>query len=159
MPKAGFWAIESGVIRFARDGGWYSDDEPIVNPRISKLFSRHLVQRDGAWWIEMGDEKARVVIDDTPWVVVRIDGSTEIGFTQHLNDDTTEPLAPASLTLSADGVLYAAVKSGAHRARFLRAPQAELLSHAIERDGKYFLPTPGGEELPLEKTSTCTSSS
>jgi hypothetical protein len=151
MPKAGFWAIESGVIRFGRDGRWYSDDEPIVNRRIATLFARHLCHRDGGWWIVMGDEKARIVVDDTPWVVVRVDGTPATGFTIGLNDGSTEELQPAGLALGADDVLYAPVKDGRWRTRFLRAPQAELLSHAVECDGEFLLPGPAGTLSPLGK--------
>lgn len=149
MPSAGFWAIESGEIRFARDGRWYSDDEPIPNPRIALLFSRHLCRREDGWWIVMGDEKARVTIEDTPWVVVRVDGSPERGFTIGLNDESQEVLLLPELRLSEDGVLYATIRERAHSARFLRAPQAELLSHAEQRDGRFRLPGPAGTYADL----------
>jgi hypothetical protein len=151
MPKAGFWAIESGVIRFGRDGRWYSDDEPIVNRRIATLFARHLCRREDGWWIVMGDEKARVVVDDTPWVVLRVDGTPAGGFTIGLNDGSHEKLHAAGLTLGDEDVLYAPVKDGSWRARFLRAPQAELLSHAVERDGSFFLPGTSGTLSQLGK--------
>ncbi|MFP6664795.1 MAG: hypothetical protein VCC00_11380 [Deltaproteobacteria bacterium] len=153
MPKAGFWAIESGVIRFARDGHWYSDDEPVVNRRIATLFARQLCRREDEWWIVMGDEKARVVIDDTPWVVVRVDGTPASGFTIGLNDGSRESLQAAELTLGAEDVLYTTVKDGPWRARFLRAPQVELLSHAVERDGAFFLPDASGKLSPLGKAN------
>lgn len=148
---AGFWAIESGEIRFGKDGRWYSDAEAIENSRIADLFSRHLVRReDGHWWIIMGDERAQVVIDDTPWVVVRVDGSPASGFTFLLNDGRSEALDASNLTLSKDHVLYGQLKAGAHRVRFLRAPQVELLAHAIEDGDRFLLPGPDGQrwELP-----------
>ena len=150
MAMAGFWSIESGEIRFGKDGRWYSDDEWIENPRIALLFSRHLLQRDdGSWWIVMGDERAQVVIEDTPWVVVRVDGSPAAGFTLGLNDGSSEPLDAGSLSLAPDHVLYGQAKEGRHRIRFLRAPQMELLAHADEDAGAYFLPGPGAERWPL----------
>src|SRR6185369_16553414 len=113
MAKAGFWAIESHTIRFGRDGRWYADDEPIANPRIADLFSRHIVRGDdGAWWLRIGDERAKIVVDDTPFVVTRVDGEPQSGFRITLNDGTSEPLAARSLTFGAHDVLYCDVKEG-----------------------------------------------
>lgn len=150
MPKAGFWAIESHTIRFGRDGRWYADDEPIANPRIADLFARHVTRADdGSWWLVIGDERARIVVDDTPFVVVRVDGDPERGFRVTLNDGSSEDLATATLALGAGDVLYCDVKSGAHRARFLRPAQSELLGHVTSDGERFVLPVPGGVQ-PLE---------
>lgn len=150
MPKAGFWAIETNVIRFGRDGRWYSDDEPIVNPRIADLFARHITRaEDGSWWLRIGDERAKIVVDDTPFVVTRVDGDPQRGFRITLNDRSTEDLAPSSLAFGDGDVLYCDVKSGAHRARFLRAAQSELLGHVTANGDGFVLPVPGGVQ-PLE---------
>ena len=150
MAKAGFWAIETNVIRFGRDGRWYSDDEPIVNPRIADLFARHITRaEDGSWWLRIGDERAKIVVDDTPFVVTRVDGDPQRGFRITLNDRSTEDLAPSSLAFGDGDVLYCDVKSGAHRARFLRAAQSELLGHVTADGDGFVLPVPGGVQ-PLE---------
>ena len=150
MPKAGFWAIETNVIRFGRDGRWYSDDEPIVNPRIADLFARHITRaEDGSWWLRIGDERAKIVVDDTPFVVTRVDGDPQRGFRITLNDRSTEDLAPSSLAFGDGDVLYCDVKSGTYRARFLRAAQSELLGHVTANGDGFVLPVPGGVQ-PLE---------
>src|SRR5687767_10330705 len=111
MPSAGFYAVESRKIRFGRDGRWYGDDEPIENAKIALLFSRCLRRGpDGAWQIVMGEERATVEVDDTPWVVVRVEGDTAGGFTVVLNDGSREPLDTASLRAGPDHALYARVK-------------------------------------------------
>ena len=151
MAKAGFWAIESHTIRFGRDGRWYADHEPIVNERIARLFSKHVTRGDdGAWWLVIGDERAKIVVDDTPYVVSRVDGSPDTGFRVGLNDETSEALDPSTLRMSADDVLYCDVKQGAYPARFLRSAQAELLSHVQPKGGGFVLPLPGGDGLPIE---------
>jgi hypothetical protein len=145
MPKAGFWAIESHTIRFGRDGRWYADDEPIANPRIADLFARHVTRgEDGAWWLRIGDERAKIVVDDTPYVVTRVDGDPVQGFRITLNDGSSEPLDPRSLRLGDADVLYCDVKSAAHRARFLRPAQSELLGHVGVEGDRFVLPLPGG---------------
>jgi hypothetical protein len=143
MARAGFTAISSGKIRFGKDGRWYSDDEPIPNRAICRLFSRTLtVHPDGRARLELGEDKADVVIEDTPWVVTAVEGDPPGGFVVVLNDETHEPLDVASLRVGDDDVLYCRVKGGRHEARFLRPAYYELLRHAE--------PGPGGRaELPV----------
>jgi hypothetical protein len=131
MARAGFTAISSGKIKFGKDGLWYSDDEVIPNQAIRRLFSRTLiVTPEGRARLELGEDKADVIIEDTPWVVTRVDGDASTGFRVTLNDETIEPLDPASLRIGADNVLYCRVKSGLHEARFLRPAYYELTRHA-----------------------------
>lgn len=152
MARAGFWAIESHAIRFGRDGRWYSDDEPIENRRIADLFSRHVeVGADGAWWLVVGDERARITVDDTPWVVVRVDGAPATGFTIGLNDGSTEDLRPATLRIGDGEVLYCDAKGGAHAVRFLRPAQAEILGHVEADAGRFFLPLAGGGRQEIRR--------
>jgi uncharacterized protein len=131
MARAGFTAISSGKIKFGKDGRWYSDDEPIPNRAINRLFSRTLkVLPDGRAWLELGEDKADVLIEDTPWVVTSVDGDPAHGFAVVLNDETREPLDPASLRIGPGHVLYCRVKDGRHEARFLRPAYYELMRHA-----------------------------
>ena len=131
MARAGFTAISSGKIKFGKDGLWYSDDEVIPNQAIRRLFSRTLiVSPEGRARLELGEDKADVIIEDTPWVVTRVDGDASSGFRVTLNDETVEPLDPASLRIGVDNVLYCRVKNAAHEARFLRPAYYELTRHA-----------------------------
>ncbi len=144
MAQAGFWAVSSGKISFRRDGRWYSDDEPINNGRIAKLFSRCLRQvADGRWQIAMADERAFVDVEDTPWVVTSVTGSPTHGFTVRLNDDSEEPLDLASLSVGDANVLYTRVKDGRYAARFLRPAYYQLAPAITERDGRFLLTVAG----------------
>ncbi len=144
MAQAGFWAVSSGTISFRGDGRWYSDDEPINNGRIAKLFSRCLRQvEDGRWQIAMADERAFVEIHDTPWVVTSVGGDPATGFTIRLNDDTEEPLAADALTVGDRNVLYTKVKGGTYPARFLRPAYYQLAPAITERDGRFLLEAAG----------------
>jgi hypothetical protein len=150
MARAGFTAISSGKIRFGKDGRWYSDDEPIPNRAICRLFSRTLiVLPDGRARLELGEDKADVVIEDTPWVVTAVEGDSTRGFTVVLNDETREPLDAASLRVGAENVLYGRVKGGAHEARFLRPAYYDLLRHAEPgAAGQVLLPV-GGRRVAI----------
>lgn len=149
MARAGFWAVSSGRISFRHDGRWYSDDEPINNARIAKLFSRCLRQvDDGRWEIAMAEERAFVEIEDTPWVVTGVTGDATQGFHLRLNDDSEEPLDPATLSVGAGNVLYAQVKHGRYRARFLRSAYYQLAPAIEERDGRFVLGA-SGQRFPI----------
>ncbi len=145
MPRAGFTAIGSGRIKFGKDGLWYSDDELIPNRAIRRLFSKALlVGPDGRARLELGEDRADVLVEDTPWVVTHVEGEPATGFTVLLNDETSEPLDPATLSVGADDVLYCRVKSGAHRARFLRPAYYELMHHAeTTSEGAVVIPVAG----------------
>jgi hypothetical protein len=150
MARAGFTAISSGKIRFGRDGRWYSDDEPIPNRAICRLFSRAMrVQPDGRGRLELGEDKADVVIEDTPWVVASVDGSPQAGFHVVLNDETREPLDVRSLRVGAEHVLYCRVKGGAHEARFLRPAYYELMRHAEAGPTGETVLRVGGTKVPI----------
>jgi hypothetical protein len=134
MAKAGFWAIDpTRKISFGKDGWWYANDERIQNRRINVLFSQHLQKTpDGQYEIIIGRDRVAVVIDDAPYVVTRVSGDTAHGLTLRLNDESEEPLDPATLSIDQDNVLYCQVKHGVHRARFLRPAYYQLAEHIHE---------------------------
>ena len=89
------------------------------------------------------------MIEDTPWVVTHVEADAAGGFTVVLNDESREPLDPATLTVGADDVLYCRVKGGAHRARFLRPAYYALMQHVEPTaDGRGVLPV-NGQRIPL----------
>ena len=154
MPRAGFYAVESGKISFRKDGNWYSDEERIDNPRIARLFSQSIKQNpDGSFFLQVAEERASITVEDTPYVVRSIDDDGKGGYLLILNDDTREALDPSSLEVGPDHVLYARVKGGKYRARFLR-PAYYHLSANFEADngGGFFLKS-GGNRYPLKIAS------
>ena len=141
VPRAGFYAIESHAICFGRDGEWYSDGERIANRRIADLFSR-CVRRapDGSCVLQMGDERAPLVVEDTPYVIRQIEGDGESELRVVLNDGSSEALDPRTLRSGDDHALYCRVKQGEFEARLLR-PAHYALARFIEvdADGKFRL--------------------
>jgi hypothetical protein len=135
MARAGFTAIHSGLITFGKDGRWYCDGAEITNRAICRLYAGAMqVRPDGSAHLELGEDRAEVRLEDTPWVVTRVDGDAGAGFTVTLNDETREPLALESLRVGPAHVLYGRVKGGRHEARFLRPAYYELLRHAARDD-------------------------
>jgi len=145
MARAGFTAIHAGRIRFTRDGRWTCDGEPIANPAICRLYARAMtVGDDGVARLELGEDRAVVEVEDTPWVVTTVDRTADGGFEVVLNDGTREPLSPDTLRVGPDHVLYCRARGGRHEARFLRAAYYELIRHAEPTaDGGLALPVAG----------------
>ena len=153
MARAGFTAISSGKIKFGKDGRWYSDDEIIPNRAIGRLFSRALqVLPDGRARLELGEDRADVILEDTPWVVTAIEGGPAQGFTVVLNDETREPLDPTTLRIGAENVLYCRVKNAAHEARWLRPAYYDLMRHAETAPGGAVVLSVGGRRIRLTPT-------
>ena len=144
MPQAGFWAIDSTrTIHFGKDGWWYANDERIQNQRINKLFSQCLQKTPrGEYEIVLGRDRARVEIEDTPYVVTQVAGDPERGFTLRLNDESQERLSPDTLVIGANDVLYCQVKGQKHAARFLRPAYYQLT--------QYVQPAAAGEGFVLQ---------
>ena len=152
MARAGFTAITSGRISFRKDGLWYSDDEVIPNRAIRRLFSQTLqILPDGRARLELGEDKADVIIEDTPWVVTAVEGSPALGFTLVLNDETREALDARTLRVCDAEVLYARAKAGKYLVRFLRPAYYQLVRHVeAAPDGTIVLPV-AGERIPIPK--------
>lgn len=131
MARAGFTAVHAGRIRFGRDGRWYCDGEPIPNAAICRLYARAMtVGDDGVARLQLGEDRAVVDIDDTPWVVTTVDREPDGGFTLTLNDESRERLDLGTLRAGPGDVLYCRARGGRHEVRFLRPAYYELLRHA-----------------------------
>lgn len=150
MARAGFTAIHSGRITFGKNGRWYCDGEEIANRAICRLYSRAMqIRPDGTAKLELGEDRADVDIEDTPWVVTRIDGDPAAGFTLVLNDETREPLDLRSLRVGTGDVLYCRVKDGRYDARVLRPAYYDLVRHAARDDDGRVVLAAGGREVVL----------
>ena len=151
MARAGFYAVESGKISFRRDGNWYSDEERIDNPRIALLFSRSIRQNpDGSFYLQVAEERAPITVEDTPYVVKAVEGDAQSGFTIVLNDEEREPLAPATLEVGRDNVLYCRVKGGVFKARFLRTAYYHLSNSFFTEEGETFSLVVRGCRYPIK---------
>lgn len=149
MAMAGFYAIHNSEIRFGCDGVWYADGEPIDNPRIARLFSQSVVRApegDG-YMLRVGDETARIIVDDTPYVVTGVSAGDRLVVT--LNDGSTEDVAPESLRLGDNNVFYCRVKAGRESARFLRPAHYQLAEHIGETAAGEFELRLGTRAFPI----------
>ncbi len=147
MAGAGFWAIPSAKLVFRKDGRWYAGDEPVTHERLARFFTRYLRRKpDGNGYEIWVDERfhADVEVEDTPYVVTALVPGSDGQLQVQLNDDSVEPLDPASLRVAPDGAVVCSVKEGRERARFLRAAQADLAPYLEEHDERWCLHVGGG---------------
>lgn len=151
MARAGFYAVESGKISFRHDGNWYSDNERIDNQRIALLFSKSIRQdNNGNYYLQVADERALIAVEDTPYVVKKVEEDGRGSFVIMTNDEVTEPLDPSTLEVGDHDVLYCKVKGGALRARFLRTAYYHLAEHFMTDDGESFGIVVGDHRYPIK---------
>ncbi|GAB4343487.1 MAG: hypothetical protein Kow0099_21990 [Candidatus Abyssubacteria bacterium] len=112
-------------LRIDYEGRWYHEGVEIVRDDIRTLFSRNLRRdKDGGYYIEIGRDEAPVVVEDAPFVVLRVTEASD-GLSLLLSDGTLEPLDPRTLTFTGDNVPYCRVRGGLE-ARFSRAAYYQL---------------------------------
>jgi len=135
-------------IKIDKDGVWYYGENEIFRKEIVHLFYQHL-KRDasGRYLIELGDEKCYVDVEDTPYIVKSAyrsqseDDKKEFIYL-YLSDEVLEELAPETLWVGKDNVLYCTIRDNKLRARFSRAGYyqiANYIEHDTEND-EYFIP-------------------
>jgi len=136
------------MIYVDKEGCWFHKGAPIIHRELLLLFYQCLcMDEQGHYIIKFKDQVCRLDVEDTPFVVLRTDlvragkGGEKERFVLHLIDDTKEDLAPETLTIGADHVLYCAIREGKFRARFLRPSYYQLAQHFQQEPetGQYFL--------------------
>lgn len=136
-----------------KEGRWFHEGVEITHRRTSLLFSRNLQRGpDDGYYIELGSERARVEVEDTPYTVKSVtvlngDGGNPKAYILHLNDETEEFLDPRALTVGKKDVMYCRVKQGAERARILRSAyyQICLQIETNAEENRFWLPCGGGK--------------
>lgn len=142
-------APDKPTLFLDKEGRWFHEGVEITHERTLLLFRRNLQRnQDGTYVLRIGLECAEVEVEDTPYTVKSVtvrggDGGVPIGYLLHLNDGTVEALAPETLTVTPDNVLYCTVKDSDARARFLRPAYYQLCAHLsgdAEREDVFWLP-------------------
>lgn len=153
MPAAGFYSIHTSKLSFRSDGRWYADDEPVVHERLARLFSRYVRRKPGGGYEIWIDEPyhADVEIEDTPFVVIRVNREDGDRHSIELNDGTLEILDPTTLHVGNDDVLYCQAKGG-ERIRFLRSAYYQLADCIDETPAGQFVFRSGNQTYPIAQS-------
>ena len=129
-------------IRIAGDGTWFHEGCPIGRLPLVKLFASVLRREDGDYWLVTPVEKARIVVDDVPFIAVEMesegDGEAQrLRFRTNLDEwvsaDAAHPLAFRSLPGSDEKAPYLTVRGGLE-ARVARAAYYPLVELCVERE-------------------------
>ena len=131
-------------IRIAGDGTWFHEGCPIGRLPLVKLFASVLRREDGDYWLVTPVEKARITVDDVPFIAVEMeaegDGKAQrLRFRTNLDEwvsaDAAHPLAFRALPGSEDKAPYLTVRDGleARVARAALLPAGGALRRAGDR--------------------------
>lgn len=117
---------DSGLVIDA-NVDWWHDGERIEHPNIIEAFNRGLrVGDDGQVRLEFGNDWCFVKVARAAFKVLAVDVSFGQRLSLRLSDRTAEWLETNTLSVDADGVVFAAVKAGRAQARFTRQAQGQL---------------------------------
>jgi hypothetical protein len=136
------------MIYVDKDGNWFHKGAPIIHRDLLALFYQSLdVDERGQYIIKFKDQICRLEVEDTPYVVQRIDhvsGSSpgqNDRFVLRLIDQSEEDLVPETLTVGPDHVPYCMIRGGKFKARFSRASYYQIAPYIQEDEetAQYFL--------------------
>ncbi|MBW2063980.1 MAG: DUF1285 domain-containing protein [Deltaproteobacteria bacterium] len=137
------------MIYIDKEGRWFYEGAEIIRREIILHFYRHMeLDPQGRYIIDWNGQRCYLDVEDAPFVVQRAEreergGPDRYAFVLYLNDDTREELAPESLWVGKDNVLYCRVKDGKFPARFSRPAYYQICEFMIEQEGAFFLPIDG----------------
>jgi hypothetical protein len=141
-------------IRIDREGRWFYNGREIIHPAVLRVFNDGLfLGEDNNHYLKVEDDIARIEVEDTPFVVMRIrsidEGGVLTGFVAGLSDETEEALDLDTLEIDRRNIPYCRVKRGL-RARFSSQAYymlAEYIQYDEWRDA-YFIRV-GGLPRPV----------
>jgi hypothetical protein len=129
--------VDREVLILTQNGVWMADGSEITHEPTRKLFARSLKHDENGWFLHIGHETKRIIVEDTAFFIQRLDGSPRAGFSLSVSDGSRQALAPSTLRYR-PGRLSCLIH-GQFEAKFLSAPYAELMSHLEEDEQGYFL--------------------
>ena len=130
-------------------GNWFQDGIRITHKWTYLSNNRNLdIDSNGNFYVDEGTGRIPVEVEDTPFVVNMVyqdNGEYYI----RLNDETTEKLSFADLTINKENIPYTKVKNNKFTARFTTTAYYELTKHAIS-DGEMCYIVEKGKKHYLE---------
>jgi hypothetical protein len=122
-------------IRIDKEGVWYYRGTVMFRKDIVQSLYQHLKRDpDGGYHIEIGEDRADVDVEDTPYVVksvscIFMDGKGKDVINLHMPDDSMDELDPSTLRVGADNALYGIMARVGIEARFSRSSYYQLAEH------------------------------
>lgn len=127
-----------GTFRIDRDGTWLHEGREVTHPGILQNLFANLARDDDGHFLQVGPRRIPVEVEETPFVVVRLEGSNiredaVESLTLVLSDGSCEPLDPQSLWVGPGNVPYCRVKGGVFEARISLSAWLQL-AERLEED-------------------------
>ncbi len=145
MGKTEINELPPCLIFIDKEGRWFHKGTEMIHREFIRLFYEHMkLDPQGRYVIDWQGQRCWVDVEDTAFVVRRVTfkhgtQAQNAQYLLHLCDDTIEPLAPDTLFVVQDNVLYCKVKTDVFPARFNRAAYYQLAEY-IEAEGEsYYL--------------------
>jgi len=141
------------MIYIDKEGQWFHKGVEMIHRNIIRHFYEHMeMDSEGRYIISWHGECCHLEVEDTAYTVRRAEltGShraEDSRISLYLSDDRQEELAPDTLYVGRDNVLYCRVREQTFPARFSRAAYYQLAEYLEEEDGRYFLPLNGRRYL------------
>jgi hypothetical protein len=136
-------------------GRFWNGELAIAHEAMATAFASWIAIHpdDGRFILTNGYDWTYFTVKDAPFFVKHVE-TTASGATLRLFDGTEEPLDPATVTVSGDGVLYVRVKGGRFEARLTQPAQKEMIDVLSEgANGAPLVRVPGGEYPVRERGS------
>lgn len=155
-PKTPDEALElvrrASGLRLDRHGRFWLRDAPITHARTLAALHAGMAQHEATSEpiVRVGHEWAYVEVEDTLLFVVGVEGPPE-AMVLRLSSGEREPLVPSALSLRGEDTLYARVRGGELRARFLSAAWQTLAAHLALDDAGGPILRLGAVSAPLAR--------
>jgi hypothetical protein len=150
-------AIPPGTFRIDREGVWRHEGQEVTHPGVLQNLYVNLHADAGGHFLQIGPTRIPVEVEDTPFVVTRVDpaaaaGAAAPGLRLWLSDGTQEPLTLDSLWLGSGETPYCRVKGGRFTARLAVAAWLQLAAFVEEEPGTGLLSlVVGARRVPIER--------
>ncbi|MDY6856621.1 MAG: DUF1285 domain-containing protein [Thermodesulfobacteriota bacterium] len=131
-------------IRIDKEGKWYYKGAEIIRRDIYLLFNQYLIKDGkGRFLLKINNEKCYLEVEDTPFIVKRVDLGK--AFTIVLNDESEETLRLDTLWIGRHNVLYCKVKQNEFDARFNRPSYYDIAQYVTYNplEDTYYIPFDG----------------
>jgi len=123
------WTLPPGTFRIDRDGAWRHEGLEVTHPGVLRNLFDNLRATGDDHYLAVGPGRIPVTVDDTPFVVVRVEpGPDRARPRAHLTDGSVEPLDIDTLQVDAAAVPRCRVKGRRFRARLSIAAWLQLAS-------------------------------
>jgi hypothetical protein len=133
------------LIFIDKEGHWHHEGVEMIRRDFIRLFYENMEMDSlGRYVINWGGKRCYVEVEDTAFVVRNMayqdaTGDTAARVILSLSDDSHEDLAPETLYVGKDNILYCRVKGSAFPARFNRPAYYQLAKRIIDENGVFYL--------------------